>query len=159
VHGFQRALARPLTDVLWLVTLESLVAAAFAVVGAAIVLLPWSRTTRIAATSAAAVAFGGYGLWVIRNPVFVAAIGAYVTAFAVLLAVRLFVRPFSGGGWLLFAGVALSIVAAGVQQSGWSIHRYFNHNDLYHVIQAVAVWLLYRAARAADQFSGSSRES
>ena len=55
--------------------------------------------------------------------------------------------------------VALSLVAAGVQQSGWSIHRNFTHNDLYHVIQAVAVWLLYRAARAPDGFSGSSPDS
>jgi hypothetical protein len=159
VHGFQRAMARSLTNLLWLVTLESLVAAAFAVVSAAIVLVPWGRTTRIAATSVAAVAFGGYGLWVIRNPVFLAAIAAYGAALAVLVGVRLSVRPFSGGGWLLFAGVTLSVVAAGVQQSGWAIHRYFNHNDLYHVIQAVAVWLLYRAARASDELSGSSPES
>ena len=87
-----------------------------------------------------------YGLWVIKNPVFLAAIAAYGAAFAVLLAIRFYKRPMDHAGRLLVAGVGLSLVAAGVQQSGWSIHRYFNHNDLYHVIQAVAVWLLYRAA-------------
>ena len=151
VHGFQQMMARPVTNLLWLATLESLVVAAFAVVSAAIVLIGWSRTARFAATFAAAVAFGSYGLWVINNPVFLAAIAAYGAAFAVLVGVRLYVRPLDGGGRLMIAGVALSLVAAGVQQSGWAIHPKFNHNDLYHVIQAVAVWLLYRSARATDQ--------
>jgi hypothetical protein len=150
VHGFQHAMARGLTNVLWLVTLESLVVAAFAVVSAAIVLFGWGRSARFAATFAAAVAFGGYGLWVIENPVFLSAIAAYGVAFAMLIGARLYLRPLDGAGRLLLAGVALSVVAAAVQQSGWSIHRYFNHNDLYHVVQAVAVWLLYRAAMKSE---------
>jgi len=149
VHGFQHAMARPLADLLWIATLESLVVAAFAVVSAAIAQLGWSRGVTFAATFAAAAAFGFYGLWVIKNPVFLAAIAAYGAAFAVLLAIRFYKKPMDHAGRLLLAGVGLSLVAAGVQQSGWSIHRYFNHNDLYHVIQAVAVWLLYRAARRA----------
>jgi hypothetical protein len=151
VHGFQQMLARPVANALWLATLESLVVAAFAVVSAAIVLLGFRRTATFAATFAAAVAFSSYGLWVVKHPVFLAAIAAYGAAFAVLVGVRLYVRPLDSGGRLLLAGVALSLVAAGVQQSGWSIHPKFNHNDLYHVIQAVAVWLLYRAARVSDR--------
>jgi hypothetical protein len=154
VHGFQHAMARPVADLLWLVALEGLVVAAFAVVSAAIVLLRWRRIARFSATYAAAVAFGSYGLWMIRNPVFLAAIAAYAVALVFLVAVRLSVRRLDGGGGLLLAGVALSAAAAVVQQSGWSIHRSFNHNDLYHVIQAVAIWLLYRAAIATDAPAG-----
>jgi hypothetical protein len=146
VHGFQQVLARSVTNLLWLATLESLVVAAFAVVSAAIVLIGWGRTATFAATFAAAVAFGSYGLWIVKNPVFVAAIAAYGVAFAVLLAVRLRVRPLDRGGRFLIAGIVVSAVAAAIQQSGLSLHRYFNHNDLYHVVQAVGVWLLYRAA-------------
>ena len=146
VHGFQHAMARPLADLLWIATLESLVVAAFAVVSAALGQLGWSRGVTFAATFVAAAVFGFYGLWVIKNPVFLAAIAAYGAAFAVLLAIRFYRKPLDNAGRLLLAGVGLSLVAAGVQQSGWSIHRYFNHNDLYHVIQAVAIWLLYRSA-------------
>lgn len=146
VHGFQQTMGRPLTNLLWLATLESLVVAAFAVVSAAIAQLGWGRRVSFAATFAAAAAFGFYGLWVIKNPVFLAAIAAYGAAFAVLLAIRFYRRPLDHAGRLLLAGVGLSLVAAGVQQSGWSIHRNFNHNDLYHLIQAVAIWLLYRSA-------------
>ena len=94
-------------------------------------------------------AFGSYGLWVIRNPVFLMAILAYGAALAVLVGVQLFARRLDFGGWLLLAGVVLSLVAAGIQQSGVAIHQYFNHNDLYHVVQAVAVWFLYLAAKTS----------
>ena len=149
VHGFQHVMARLVTNVLWLVTLESLVVAAFAVAAAAIVFFGWGRTARFSATFAAAVVFGGYGLWVIKNPVFLSAIVAYAAAFVALVGVRLYVRPLDGAGRLLIAGVALSAAAAAIQQSGLSIHRNFNHNDLDHVVQAVAIWLLYLAARRA----------
>jgi hypothetical protein len=42
----------------------------------------------------------------------------------------------------------LTFVAAGVQQAGvalGSIH--FNHNALYHVIQAVALFMIFWSAR------------
>lgn len=48
--------------------------------------------------------------------------------------------------WIV-AGVALSLVAALAQASGIALHRHFNHNDLYHVIQVAAMLLLYRGAR------------
>lgn len=46
-------------------------------------------------------------------------------------------------GWVL-GSIAASVIAALVQQSGLALHRHFNHNDLYHVIQLGALWLLYR---------------
>ena len=48
-------------------------------------------------------------------------------------------------GWML-AGIALSVVGAVVQQLGWDVSSYFNHNDLYHVIQAAGLYGFYRAA-------------
>ncbi|NQV38705.1 MAG: hypothetical protein HQ509_11960 [Candidatus Marinimicrobia bacterium] len=40
-------------------------------------------------------------------------------------------------------GLGISFVAAGIQMSGWNIHRHFNHNDLYHVIQLLGMWVVY----------------
>lgn len=45
--------------------------------------------------------------------------------------------------WLI-GGVLISFVAAGIQASGLKLHQHFNHNDLYHVVQMGAFWLLYR---------------
>jgi hypothetical protein len=46
-------------------------------------------------------------------------------------------------GWML-AGVGASLAAALVQASGFALHRHFNHNDLYHVVQIAAMLLFYR---------------
>jgi len=45
--------------------------------------------------------------------------------------------------WLI-SGVLISFAAAGIQMSGFTLHQHFNHNDLYHVIQIGAIYLLYR---------------
>lgn len=47
-------------------------------------------------------------------------------------------------GWML-SGVGLSAVAGWVQQSGWGLSPGFNHNDVFHVIQALALVGFYRA--------------
>jgi hypothetical protein len=45
-------------------------------------------------------------------------------------------------------GLALSFVAAAIQQLRIAVHPvYFNHNALYHVAQAVALALVFAASR------------
>ncbi len=45
-------------------------------------------------------------------------------------------------------GFLLTFVAAGVQQGGIALHpTYFNHNALYHLIQAVALFMIFWTAR------------
>lgn len=45
--------------------------------------------------------------------------------------------------WLV-AGVVVSAVAAAIQLTKVTPHPRFNHNDLYHVVQMVALYLFYR---------------
>lgn len=46
------------------------------------------------------------------------------------------------------AGLVLTLVAAAIQQLRIPIHPdYFNHNALYHVVQAIALFLIFIAAR------------
>jgi hypothetical protein len=51
-----------------------------------------------------------------------------------------------GAKWVL-GSIGVSVIAALVQASGFALHQHFNHNDLYHVIQIVALWLLFRGGR------------
>lgn len=45
-------------------------------------------------------------------------------------------------------GLALTFVASGVQQAGIGLHPvYFNHNALFHLIQGVALFMLFWGAR------------
>ena len=46
------------------------------------------------------------------------------------------------------AGLGLMFIAAAVQQARIALHAtYFNHNALYHLIQAMALWLLFLGLR------------
>ena len=49
-------------------------------------------------------------------------------------------------GWML-AAVGLSVVAGWVQQSGWGISVHLDHNAVYHLIQASALFGFYRGGR------------
>lgn len=68
---------------------------------------------------------------------------------------------FIGGGFLLayrrgkrlpllvgFLGICLILFAAAAQQAKLGIHpRYFDHNALYHLLQAIALFMVFLAAR------------
>ncbi len=147
-HGFIQQLGAAGNAILWRATMVSigvtsflfLAAAANAALGGG-----WRRGL----VALAAIELVVYGWWVTaRDDDFRWAIYDYVPAMlvtAVLMAV-LWRRGRPSGGWIV-AGIAVSFVGAGVQMSGFSLHRHFNHNDLYHVIQMGALYLLYRGGR------------
>ena len=151
VHGFRTALDPRVTSALWLIAIEGLVVAAFAVIRGTLVGSSLRAPSIDTASLLAAGAYAVYGVWVAGNPRFVFAIGAYAIALGVLIGFKLSAwRPDAAARWMVY-GVLVSVVAAIVQQSGWSLHRHFNHNDLYHVIQAFGLWLLYRGAVSNSQ--------
>ncbi|HEX6098315.1 MAG TPA: hypothetical protein VF432_18490 [Thermoanaerobaculia bacterium] len=48
----------------------------------------------------------------------------------------------------VWGSIAVSVLGALVQQTRVTIHpHWFDYNDIYHAIQIVALWMLYRAAR------------
>jgi hypothetical protein len=85
----------------------------------------------------AAVKLVVYLSWMIAHDDFVWVIADYGITLLLVGVVRWRNR------WVI-GSIALSIVGALVQQSGFALHRHFNHNDIYHVIQLAALWLLYR---------------
>ena len=94
----------------------------------------------------AAMKLAVYALWVSYHDEFRYVIYDYAPAMAGLLGLSLWSARLGSGrsaGWIS-AGILVSFLGAGIQSSGFSLHRYFNHNDLYHVIQTGAAWLLYR---------------
>ena len=80
-----------------------------------------------------------YMSWMISHNDFMYVIADYALT---LLLVGIVVRT----RWVI-ASIVVSVIAALVQQSRFALHRHFNHNDLYHVIQLIALWLLYRGGK------------
>lgn len=77
------------------------------------------------------------------NPAFIVAIADYGSAMlAWTLAALIGRRPWRGP---MLAGIGLSLMAAVIQQSQRGLTERFNHNDLFHVVQAFALFAFYRA--------------
>jgi hypothetical protein len=144
-HGFL-----PGSESLWRGTLLAICVAALATwVAAARLVLSESAQRIVTALAALAfVAQAAYILFVDQS--FAAAIMSYVpAALFLLIAFGLVYRrqrtPFLLAG---IAGLALTFVAAAVQQTGIGLHpRFFDHNAFYHLLQAVAFFLIFWTAR------------
>ena len=90
--------------------------------------------------------FALFVVWLAVNDNF--SVVVYDTALTMFVIVVLstwgaWARELPAAPWIL-AGVLISMLAALFQQGRVSIHPRFNHNDLYHVIQMGAMYLLFR---------------
>jgi hypothetical protein len=149
VHGFvpdERAIAH---RVLWRMVLLALGVAAFAAWRGGATVVLGSRLVRVASFAAAAALVGYAGVVLTFSDRFVVAVVYYVPAASFLLiclAVEVGRRP---ARRLARAplGLALSLLASGMQQLGIGLHPvYFDHNALYHVIEMGALVLVFRGA-------------
>ena len=86
-----------------------------------------------------------YALWMLRHDEFVNVIVEYGSAMLIIGLLYVGLPALSrhrSARWIV-AGIVVTIAAAAVQQSGFDLHTYLNHNDLQHLTQMVAVSLLY----------------
>ena len=82
-----------------------------------------------------------YLSWMTFNDAFLYVIADYGLT---LLLVGIF-HPVKKWVW---GSIAVSVIGAIVQQTHFTLHeRWLDANDLYHLIQIVALWMLYRAGR------------
>jgi hypothetical protein len=125
----------------------------FMTVSAAFVAL--AGAARQAFLIAAGLQFVAYGAWIGGHSDFRYVIYDYVAA--MLLTLCLFAwashRRLSPSAAWIAAAILVTFAASGIQASGLDLQRYFNHNDLYHVIQMGAAWLFYRGFRNCEDRS------
>jgi hypothetical protein len=147
-HGFGPELPPYAADALWRATLHAGGLMSFCLIAsaAAAALRGPARTAVYVAALVELAAFTG---WVALQPEFrwlVFDYGVAIAAAALLHVLRLRRGDRPGAAWIL-AGLGVSVAAALVQRSGFALHPHFNHNDLYHVVQMLGTWLLYRGGR------------
>ena len=158
VHGFFLDQATVGYRVLWPATMLAIGGAAFACWLAGATVLLSRRAARVVGIAAAAqfVVYGGYVLAGAQD--FSIAVMNYLPAsvFLVVVFAVSYARRRSGRVLIGLAGILLTFVAAGVQQAKLAVHPvYLNHNALYHLIQGLALFMIFSsvpaltAARAA----------
>ena len=134
-HGFVQ------NDLLWKATVLSVGVASFAMVAGS-TFATLSGRARDAVLWLAGLKLIAYWWWMLGRDDFI-----YVvldTGIALLVVAALHLWRWNGP---ILAGVGLSVLAGLAQASGFALHPHFNHNDLYHVIQTLAVVLLYQGAK------------
>jgi hypothetical protein len=144
-HGFSAHLSPLLLAILWKITVMAIGVASFLVL-IAIAQARFLGTVRNVVIAAGVVKLLLYLLWMSVHDDFIWVILDYAPTMLVVLVVEAWfaaARGYRSSRWIV-AGIVVSFIAAAIQASGFSLHIHFNHNDLYHVVQIVALYLLYR---------------
>jgi uncharacterized protein DUF6962 len=148
VHGFALHLEVAAKDRLWKATQYAMGLTSVAILAAAVVAFVDGAAQRWFVGVAVA-KFLGYAAVVRRRDDYAVVVVDYGTSMIAMaaLATAGWVRSGAPAAPWLVAGVVVSGVAAAVQLKKVAPHPRFNHNDLYHVIQVVALYLFYRGGR------------
>lgn len=165
-HGFSPRLSEGTADALWKATLLCAAAASgFLLAGAAFASIGRGGARFVAGGAAAK--FAAFLVWVAGNDGFEGVIvdsGLSMAGILALEAVAWRRRRDPAAPWVI-SGILLSLAAATIEALGVTPGPVLSHDDLYHVIQTGALYLLYRGgrlfglARAGIAGFGSGRNS
>jgi hypothetical protein len=144
-HGFTHYLGESGWRLLWQITVYAIGLASLCLMIAALkatFTAGWLGTLALLA----AARFGFYTVWMWHETDFKYVIYDYGSTMVVVLALQAwtwFKHRAASAPWIV-AGILVSFVASQIQLQEIGFHRHFNHNDLFHVIQMLGIWLLYR---------------
>jgi hypothetical protein len=96
------------------------------------------------------VVFLGYGMYVtVFSQDFRVAILNYLPPvfFLLFTLIRAYVQTHQRFHWWSIAGLILTFIAAGIQQTKVALSPAFDHNAIYHLVQAVALALIFVGLR------------
>ncbi len=156
VHAFLPDETTLAYGIAWRATLLIIGAAAVsAFLAGAYLLFPAERVPLL--RKIAAGSYLAYLLWLFFVSMkFRVAIAYYLPATVLLLIAFLVVRRRREGAMIGAVGVLLTLIAAAIQQARIGIHPvYFNHDAVYHVVEMVALWLLFLGARGVSSEQSS----
>jgi hypothetical protein len=145
-HGFAPAFAPITVFLVWKATVFSVGIASFGMLAAS----AFATTTGVARKSLlgfAAAMLAVYSIWMVWHSDYIYVIADTGTALVLVAMLHLRLAADDRPSRWIVTGVGVSVLAGAVQASGFALHRHFNHNDLYHVIQIGAMVLFYAGAR------------
>jgi len=144
-HGFTTYLGETGWLILWKTTVYALALASFCLLVAALIATFRGRTLTILVTLAGS-KFGLYALFMMQENDFDYVIYDYGSTMVIVLLLNTWtwLRQRTAAAQWIIGGILVSFVASQIQMSGFTLHRHFNHNDLFHVVQMLGLALLYR---------------
>jgi hypothetical protein len=137
-HGFISHISAPTAQALWKITLYSIGLATLLLLFATVLAYmpkPW-KNIFLAITI---LQFVVYAYIMSGSNDFQYVIYNYIPAMIAILLMAIFHKNL----WLVGA-VLISFAGAAIQRSGVQLHKHFNFNDIYHVVQMVAMYFFFR---------------
>lgn len=153
-HGFTEYLGADRHKLTWLVTVQS-IALGTTFFELAIIAEYFSSTSRIILAILVVAQLVIYEIWILSKEEIkffyvIVNYGGTMIIGLIYLVFRYF-QENEQSAQLLIVGIVIAFIAAGIQQSGFKLHQHFNHNDIYHIVQMIALYFFYLAAK---EFSG-----
>lgn len=147
-HGFALMLPASALPPLWKVTVLIIGIANFGMLAGSAIATTETRICNLLFAYAAAqlALFSG---WMLAHDDFIYVVTESGVTMAMVAALHgwSILRNGDRASRYMLLAVGVSVIAAAVQASGFAMHRHFNHNDLYHVIQIGAMVLFHVGAR------------
>jgi len=159
-HGFALYFGSVTKEVIWTATLISIGFASLFLLSSAII-TTFKKPLRDWLIAATALKFILFAVWIVSHSEFKYVIYDYVPAMIGVLIVQVYGKYSRGdksAAWII-SGILVSFGAAAIQQSGFTLHEHFNHNDLYHVIQMGAIYMLYKGGILLSDAGNTPLES
>jgi uncharacterized protein DUF6962 len=144
-HGFAPSFAAIAVVLVWKATVLCVGVGSFGMLAGS-AMSTTAGNARKALLAVAAAKLAVYSAWMVGHSEYIYVIADTGAALILVAALHLRSAPRDSASRWILAGVGVSVLAAGVQASGFALHRNFNHNDVYHVIQIVAMILFYAGA-------------
>jgi hypothetical protein len=144
-HGFANYLGDLGQTITWKLTVYAIGVASVCMASAAIH-AHFTGLPRRVLLVVVGIKFLVYAFWMLNHDDFEYVINDYAPTMLFVFLLEcwgLITRRAKSAPWII-AGIAVSFVGAAIQQNEIALHQHFNHNDLYHVIQMVGLYLLYR---------------
>ncbi len=144
VHGFQAALGESASLALWRITVYAVGLGGFLLVAGALRgILPGGIGRWLLGLAGVKLAL--YLAWMSFHEDFLFVILNYAPDLLAVLGLALWAwwRRREPGALPVIGGILVSMAASAIQALGLAPHPHFNHNDLYHVVQMGAFYLLY----------------
>lgn len=157
-HGFAPLLGEPASGLLWKLTVLAIGVFSFGMMAGSTCAIT-RGALRTALLAAAGIQLALYSAWMLTHDEYRYVVLDTAAAMGMLIALHAYAavsRRDEASRWTL-GGVAVSALAAAAQSFQVALHEYFNHNDLYHVIQIAAMMLFYNGVRMLRDSSGAHR--
>ena len=92
-----------------------------------------------------------YVYWIFNHPSFINVIMYYAPLMAIIVIIELFSLSAPSAPWIIF-GLISMFVGFGVQAKKKGIHKHLNHNDIFHFIQMLGNYLLFKGVLLLEDY-------